>query len=111
MTGFGAMNGPSAPAGPSYVLDVHLNSVFGPTFAEVIEYETKKQLGTSLYEALRDNPEAAVGVLKGIFRRGEAVGVILRNLTVRLAEPRTGHEMELLTLVEQAMPHIRKASD
>ena len=111
MTGFDAVGGPQGPAEASYVLDTHLNSVFGPTFAEVLEYETKTELGTSLYEALRDNPAGAVGVLRRIFRRGEAVGVILRNLTAKLAEPKTGHDMELLSLLEQAMPHVRRAAD
>jgi len=106
MMGFVGMSRNQTPCEEKYALDTHLNRVFGPTFAEVIEYETRSQLGISLFEALRDNPSGAVAVLTRIFKRGEAVSVILQSLRVRLSESRTEQDRLLIRLFDQAMPLI-----
>jgi len=94
-----------------YALDTHLNRVFGPTFAEVIEYETRTKLGISLYQALRDDPSGAVAVLTKIFRKGEAVGLILQNLRTRLSESQTEQDRQMLRLFDQAMPLVSGVID
>jgi hypothetical protein len=111
MMGFVGMGRIQAPPDESDALDTHLNRVFGPTFAQVIEYETRSELGVSLYEALRDDPSGAVAVLKRIFKRGEAVGVILQNLRTRVAEPRTEQDRRMLSLCDQAMPLVSGVVD
>lgn len=90
----------------SYALDSHLNRLFGPTFAQVLEYETKKDLGVTLYEALRDNPSGAVTVFMRVFRRGEAVSVIFQNLRAKLSESRSEQDRHIISLFDQAMPLI-----
>jgi hypothetical protein len=111
MMGFVGMGRAQTPLDDSYLLDAHLNRVFGPTFAEVIEYETRSELGVSLYEALRDDPSGAVAVLKRIFKRGEAVGMILQSLRTRLSESRTEQDRHMITLFDQAMPLVSGVID
>src|SRR5271157_2981954 len=111
MMGFVGMGRNQTTLDETYMLDTHLNRVFGPTFAEVIEYETRSELGVSLYEALRDDPSGAVGVLTRIFKRGEAVGVILQNLRTRLSESRTEEDRHMMTLFDQAMPLVSGVVD
>ena len=109
--GFVGMGRSQKPLDDSYVLDTHLNRVFGPTFAQVLEYETGNELGVSFYEALRDNPSGAVRVLKRIFRREEAVGVILQNLRTRLSESRVEQDRHMMRLFDQAMPLVSGVVD
>ena len=104
MIGFDMTKGTSPEH--SCELDSHLNRVFGPTFAQVIEYETKKELGMTLYEALRDNPSGAISVLMRIFRRGEAVSVIFTRLRSRLSESRLEQDRHMISLFDQAMPLV-----
>jgi hypothetical protein len=105
------MSRSNSPCDEKYALDSHLNRVFGPSFAEVIEYETRSQLGVSLYEALRDNPSGAVAVLTRIFKRGEAVGTILQSLRMRLSESRAEQDRHLITLFDLAMPLVTGVVD
>lgn len=109
--GFVGMGRLQTPPDDSYLLDAHLNRVFGPTFAEVLEYETRSELGVSLYVALRDNPSGAVAVLMRIFKRGEAVGVILQNLRTRLSESRVDQDRQMMSLFDQAMPLVSGVVD
>jgi len=111
MLGFGGLGRRGASWDEAYALDAHLNSVFGPTFAEVIEYETRSELGVNLYEALRDDPAGAVAVLTRIFKRGEAVGVILQNVRKRLSESHTEQARRMISIFDQAMPLVSGTVD
>lgn len=95
----------------SQALDSHLNRLFGPTFAQVLEYETRKELGITLYEALRDNPSGAITVLLRIFRKGEAVSVIFDSLRTKLADSRLEQDRHMMSLFDQAMPLISGFSE
>lgn len=105
MIGYDAM-GKNHTLDGSHALDTHLNRLFGPTFAQVLEYETRRELGVTLFEALRDNPSGAISVMLRIFRKGEAVSVIFQNLKTKLSESRTEHDKMIVSLFDQAMPLI-----
>ena len=93
----------------SAFLDSQLNKIFGPSFAPVVEFETTKELGLSLYEAFRAHPSQAVDVLLKIFKREEAVRLILDRLTERLATmPASPQSGALLGLFEQLRPMVVK---
>lgn len=84
----------------SSFLDAQLNHMFGASFAPVIEFEASKELGVNLYDALRENPSQAFGLLHKIFKRSEAVNLIVDRLTERLHHLHTAPESsELLALL------------
>ena len=93
----------------SAFLDFQLNKIFGPSFAPVVEFETNRELGVSLYEAFRAHPSQAVEVLVGIFKREEAVRLILDRLTERLGQMQASPQStELLAMFERLRPMVVK---
>jgi len=88
----------------STFLDIQLNKIFGPSFAPVVEFETNRVLGSTLYEAFKARPTQAVGVLVKIFRREEAVNIIIDRLTERLLTQSSPQSMELLGIFQQLRP-------
>jgi len=93
----------------SAFLDLQLNKIFGPSFAPVVEFETSRELGMSLYEAFRTHPSQAVDVLVKIFKRDEAVKLILDRLTERLAQMQASPQSSaLLVMFEQLRPMVVK---
>jgi len=93
----------------SAFLDFQLNKIFGPSFAPVVEFETNRELGVSLYEAFRAHPSQAVEVLVGIFKREEAVRLILDRLTERLGKMQASPQStELLAMFERLRPMVVK---
>jgi hypothetical protein len=87
-------------------LDFQLNKIFGPSFAPVVEFETNRTLGVSLYEAFRTQPSQAVEVLVRIFKREEAVRVILDRLTERLGQQASPQSAELLGVFQRLRPMV-----
>jgi len=93
----------------STFLDLQLNKIFGPSFAPVIEYETGRELGVSLYEAFRAHPVQAVGVLMKIFKNEAAVKLIIDRVTERLGQMQASPQStELLALFERLAPMVVK---
>ena len=93
----------------SAYLDFQLNKIFGPSFAPVVEFETNRELGVSLYEAFRAHPSQAVNVLVRIFKREEAVRLILDRLTERLGQLQASPQSsELLGIFERLRPVVVK---
>jgi hypothetical protein len=99
--------GEQAAGNLSAYLDFHLNKIFGPSFAPVVEFETNRELGVSLYEAFRAHPSQAVEVLVRIFKREEAVRLILDRLMERLGQMQASPQSaELLGIFEQLRPMV-----
>jgi hypothetical protein len=93
----------------SAYLDFHLNKIFGPSFAPVVEFETNRELGVSLCEAFRAHPSQAVEVLVKIFKREEAVRLILDRVTERLGQMQASPQnTELLGIFEHMRPIVVK---
>jgi len=93
----------------SAYLDFHLNKIFGPSFAPVIEFETNRALGVSLYEAFRAHPSQAVEVLVRIFKREEAVRLIIDKLEDRLSQLQPSPQStELLGIFARLRPMVVK---
>jgi len=91
----------------SAYLDFHLNKIFGPSFAPVVEFETNRELGVSLCEAFRAHPSQAVEVLVKIFKREEAVRLILDRVTERLGQMQASPQnTELLAIFEHLRPIV-----
>jgi hypothetical protein len=89
----------------SAYLDFQLNKIFGPSFAPVVEFETNRELGVSLYEAFRTHPTQAIDVLVRIFKREEAVKLILDRLTERLGQMQASPQStELLGIFGRLQP-------
>jgi hypothetical protein len=84
----------------SSFLDAQLNHMFGASFAPVLEFEASKELGVNLYDALKQDPIEAFGFLHRLFRRSEAVNLIVDRLTERLHHLHSAPESrELLDLL------------
>ncbi|HME18165.1 MAG TPA: hypothetical protein VKF15_00315 [Nitrososphaerales archaeon] len=99
--------GEQATGNLSAYLDFHLNKIFGPSFAPVVEFETRRELGVSLCEAFKAHPSQAVEILVRIFKREEAVRLILDRLTERLGQVQASPQnTELLRIFEQLRPIV-----
>lgn len=74
------------------LLDSMLDSVFGTSFSSVIEFESKRALGTNLQCAMDRDPSRAYRLLRSVFVFEEAVDLILANVLGKVARVSTSQE-------------------
>jgi hypothetical protein len=78
-----------------------LSFIFGDSFAPVIDYEFKEELGVDFYDALRTSPTEAVEVLRKLFKGEKTVQLIVGTLAERLRDLKMVPESKkLLSMLE-----------
>lgn len=99
--------------GPS-LLDSMFDSVFGRSFAPVLEFESKKALGTDLQCAMKKDPTKAYHLLRSVFVFEEAVELVLSNVLSKLSQFGGTEEYNdlrtLLARVLESRPAIANAN-